>query len=121
MIADYFFIRNTRLDTEALYRRDGAYEYTKGVNVRAMIALGAGLLAALIGVVVPELRALYDYAWFVGFGVAATVYVALMEGAKGAGGATPLAQRIAGKVLDPALGTQAGAGAKAFVGDATKG
>jgi NCS1 family nucleobase:cation symporter-1 len=118
MIADYFFIRGTRLDTESLYRRDGPYEYTKGVNAKAMIALGAGVFAALIGVVVPELRTLYDYAWFVGFGVAAVVYVALMETAKGAGGATPLAQRIADKVLDPALGTQAGAGAKAMVVDA---
>ncbi len=94
------------------------YEYVKGVNPKALVALVAGVLAALIGLVVPELRALYDYAWFVGFGVAAVVYVALMETAKGAGGATPLAQRIADKVLEPALG--AGAGAKALV-DAKKG
>ena len=43
MIADYFFLRGTRLDTESLYRREGAYEYRKGVNPRALIALAAGV------------------------------------------------------------------------------
>src|SRR6202041_1243487 len=63
MIADYFFIRGTRLDTESLYRRDGPYEYRKGVNPRALIALVAGVFVALIGLIVPDLRFLYDYAW----------------------------------------------------------
>lgn len=112
MIADYFFIRGTRLDTESLYRRDGAYEYRKGINPRALIALVAGVFIALIGLLVPDLRFLYDYAWFVGFGTSAVVYLALMGPAPRVGGATPLAQRIKVKgletVLDPALGGNAG-------------
>jgi NCS1 family nucleobase:cation symporter-1 len=113
MIADYFFIRKTRLDTEFLYRREGPYEYRRGVNPRALIALAAGVFAALIGLIVPDLRFLYDYAWFVGFGVAAVLYIALMGTAPRVGGATPLAQRIKvvglEKTLDPALGNGAGA------------
>jgi NCS1 family nucleobase:cation symporter-1 len=109
-------IRLTRLDTESLYRREGPYEYRKGVNPRALVALAAGVLAALIGLVLSDLRFLYDYAWFVGFGVAALVYIALMETAPRVGGATPLAQRInvkgLDKVLDPALGNSAGAKAR---------
>ena len=116
MIADYYMIRLTRLDTESLYRREGPYEYRKGVNPRALVALAAGVLAALIGLVLSDLRFLYDYAWFVGFGVAALVYIALMETAPRVGGATPLAQRInvkgLDKVLDPALGNSAGAKAR---------
>ncbi|MGP8261196.1 MAG: NCS1 family nucleobase:cation symporter-1 [Acidobacteriaceae bacterium] len=112
MIADYFFIRGTRLDTESLYRREGPYEYRKGVNPCALIALAAGVFAALIGLLISDLRFLYDYAWFVGFGVAALVYVALMGTAPRVGGATPLAQRINVKVLDPALGNRAGAKAR---------
>jgi NCS1 family nucleobase:cation symporter-1 len=112
MIVDYFFIRGTRLDTESLYRRDGPYEYRKGINPRALIALAAGVFVALVGLVVPDLRFLYDYAWFVGFGVAALVYMMLMGTAPRVGGATPLAQRISvkglDKVLDPALGNSAG-------------
>jgi NCS1 family nucleobase:cation symporter-1 len=113
MIADYFFIRDTRLDTEALYRRDGPYEYIKGINPRAMIALAAGVFVALIGRIVPDLHFLYEYAWFVGFGVAAVLYIALMDSAGSVGGATPLAQRIAVKdLVDPALGNSAGAKAR---------
>jgi NCS1 family nucleobase:cation symporter-1 len=116
MVADYFFIRGTRLDLEALYHRDAAYEYRNGVNPRAVIALLAGVAAALVGRWVPELEWLFKLAWFVGFGTALTVYVVLMGTAPGVGGATPLAQRIAETVLEPALGSAAGAGAgaKAF-------
>ena len=79
MIADYFLIRKTTLDVDSLYRRNGAYEYSNGVNWRAMIALLAGIVLALCGLVIPGLRWLYDYAWFVGFVVAAAVYTLAMR------------------------------------------
>lgn len=79
MVADYFLIRGTELDVNSLYHREGAYYYSKGINPRAMVALGLGVGVALIGVLVAPLHYLYDYAWFVGFFVAATVYVALMK------------------------------------------
>ncbi len=79
MIADYFVVRQRRLIVRDLYRRGGAYEYSGGVNYRAMIALGAGIIVALLGIFVPPLRWLYDYAWFDGFLVSAIVYVGLME------------------------------------------
>jgi nucleobase:cation symporter-1, NCS1 family len=82
MVADYFFIRGTRLDVQSLYRRGGPYEYSRGINPRAIAALGAGVFIALIGLFVPPVRWLYDYAWFVGFGMAAAVYVALMKGVR---------------------------------------
>ena len=46
---------------------------------RAVVALVAGIAVALLGLVVPPLRLLYDYAWFVGFGVSGAVYVMLMQ------------------------------------------
>jgi NCS1 family nucleobase:cation symporter-1 len=79
MIADYFLIRRSQLKVDDLYRRNGAYEYDNGVNLRAVIALVAGIVVALLGLVVPPLRLLYDYAWFVGFGVSGAVYVLLMQ------------------------------------------
>jgi NCS1 family nucleobase:cation symporter-1 len=78
MVADYFFIRGTRLDVNSLYHRGGPYEYTHGINPRAIVALASGVLVALIGLFVSSLRFLYDYAWFVGFGTAAVVYIVLM-------------------------------------------
>jgi NCS1 family nucleobase:cation symporter-1 len=79
MIADYFLLRRTQLDTDSLYRHDGIYEYAGGINIRAIIALVAGVVVALIGLVVPSLRFLYDYAWFAGFFIAGGVYLALMK------------------------------------------
>jgi NCS1 family nucleobase:cation symporter-1 len=79
MIADYFLVRRSRLSLEDLYRRGGVYEYDNGVNWRAVAALGLGVAIALLGLVVPPLRLLYDYAWFVGFGVSGAAYVMLMQ------------------------------------------
>jgi len=81
MIADYFVVRRARLKVDDLYRRNGIYEYDNGVNWRAVGALAAGIAVALLGLVVPPLRFLYDYAWFIGFGVAGAVYVFLMQSA----------------------------------------
>ena len=78
MVADYFFIRGTKLDVVSLYRRGGPYEYTSGINPRALVALATGVIVALIGLVIPTLRFLYDYAWFVGFFIAAASYYLLM-------------------------------------------
>jgi NCS1 family nucleobase:cation symporter-1 len=78
MVADYFLIRHTRLDLYSLYHREGPYEYTRGINPRALIALAAGVFAALIGLRIPAVRFLYDYAWFVGFFLSAALYYALM-------------------------------------------
>lgn len=78
MIADYFLVRKCELDVDALYHSEGKYSYTRGVNWNAIVALGAGIAVALIGLVVPSLRWLYDYAWFVGFIVAGSLYRLLM-------------------------------------------
>jgi NCS1 family nucleobase:cation symporter-1 len=80
MITDYFLIRETKLEVASLYRRGGLYEYRRGVNPAAMYSLAAGVVVALGGLLVPSLRWLYDYSWFVGFLVAGSVYYASMQG-----------------------------------------
>ena len=62
-----------------LYNPTGIYRYGGGVNYRALVALAAGIVVALIGLVAPPLRWLYDYAWFVGFLVASLTYWLLMR------------------------------------------
>jgi NCS1 family nucleobase:cation symporter-1 len=79
MIADYFLVRKCELDVDALYHAEGKYSYTRGVNWNAIVALVAGIVVALIGLIVPSLRWLYDYAWFVGFFVAGVLYRLLMS------------------------------------------
>jgi NCS1 family nucleobase:cation symporter-1 len=80
MICDYYLVRKRQLVVEDLYRHGGGYEYSKGFNARAIIALVVGVGVALIGLVVPALHWLYDYAWFVGFSISGGLYFLVMQG-----------------------------------------
>ena len=77
LIADYWIVRRKELRLADLYLPDGAYRYTAGWHMPGVVATLAGCLAAWIGLLVPALRPLYDYAWFVGFGVSFGAYLAL--------------------------------------------
>lgn len=90
MIADYFIYRRRQLDVAALYTRGGAYEYASGFSWVAIASLVAGALPSLTGFLAhikaidgkslpPFLLHLYDYAWFVGFGIAFVLYLALRK------------------------------------------
>jgi NCS1 family nucleobase:cation symporter-1 len=79
MICDYFVVRRCVLQVDDLYLRGGIYEYSKGFNWRAVIALVLGAGTALIGLAVPSVRVLYDYSWFVGFAVSFAVYYVAMK------------------------------------------
>jgi NCS1 family nucleobase:cation symporter-1 len=80
LIADYWLVRRRRLRLEDLYLTAGAYTYRRGWNVPAVAATLLGCAMAWGGLVFPMMRPLYDYAWFVGFGVAFGVYALLMRG-----------------------------------------
>jgi len=83
MICDYYLVRHRELIVEDLYRRGGAYEHHNGFNYHALVALAAGVGVALIGLEVPALRWLYDYAWFVGFSVSGSLYLLLDANSEG--------------------------------------
>ena len=74
LIVDYWIVRRATLNVHDLYVEGGEYPL---VNWPAMIALGVGIGLALIGLVVPGLRPLYDYAWFVGFFAGGGLYLLL--------------------------------------------
>jgi NCS1 family nucleobase:cation symporter-1 len=78
MICDYYVVRRRRLEVEKLYQRGGTYEYSRGFNPKAVIALVVGVGVALLGLGVPAVRWLYDYAWFIGFVVSGGLYFLLM-------------------------------------------
>jgi NCS1 family nucleobase:cation symporter-1 len=91
MICDYFILRGKNLRLAELFKTDGIYSYSNGINWRAV----AALVAAVAPVVPGFLRAattpggqvaapnffdtLYIYAWFVTFGSAFAVYLILMK------------------------------------------
>ena len=62
-IADYWLVRNTRLDLAQLYTPAGRYSYASGVNVRAVVALFVGWCLALLGLAAPPLHLLWSGGW----------------------------------------------------------
>jgi NCS1 family nucleobase:cation symporter-1 len=78
MLVDFFLLRRTSYDVGSFYVRSGQYAYQSGWNVRGLIALGIGLVAALAGNIVPGLGDLADYGWFIGLVVGAIAYYVAM-------------------------------------------
>jgi len=74
LIADYWIVRRRRLDLADLYLPNGRYA---GWNPAAVTATLVGCALAWGGLVIPALRPLYDYAWFVGFFSAGAIYIGL--------------------------------------------
>ncbi len=77
LIADYWILRRRSLNLADLYRPKGEYG---GWSVPAVVATLAGCALAWGGLVIPLLKPLYDYAWFVGFFAAGAIYVAMKRG-----------------------------------------
>jgi nucleobase:cation symporter-1, NCS1 family len=77
LVADYWFVRRRELRLEDLYLADGVYS---GWNTRAIAATAIGCGLAWGGLVIPVLKPLYDYAWFVGFFAAGAAHFALAPG-----------------------------------------
>ena len=77
LIADYWLVRKRRLSLEDLYLPHGVYRYHNGWNWNAVAATIAGCALAWGGLVIPVLKPLYSYAWFVGFFVAGVVHYLL--------------------------------------------
>ena len=87
LIADYFVHRRCQLDVKALYKADGEYRFTNGISWVAVVAFLLGAAPSLPGFLVQVKRVeaqsvpmffttLFHYAWFVGFVIAFTSYLA---------------------------------------------
>jgi len=86
LVADYFFIRRTELVVNDLFRHDGRYQASNGWNWAGLGALTIGVLpnlpgfahaAGFVASVPAVFDGIYSYAWFVGFALAAAVYLGL--------------------------------------------
>jgi nucleobase:cation symporter-1, NCS1 family len=62
-IADYWLVRQTRIDLAQLYTPGGRYAYTGGLNPRAVIAVLVGWGLALLGLLAPPLHVLWSGGW----------------------------------------------------------
>lgn len=80
LVIDYWVIRKTRLDLKALYTTSGTYKYKKGWNMAAVVATVVGSAVALLGAFWEPMKPIYDWSWFVGFGLSAGIYYGMMKG-----------------------------------------
>ena len=97
LIADYGVLRHKELSLPDLFKVNGRYSYSGGVNVRAIAVLVAAILPVVPGFLRAALTpggqvanptfldALYTYAWFVTFGLSFGLYliVAKRRGTQG--------------------------------------
>jgi NCS1 family nucleobase:cation symporter-1 len=79
IVCDYLVLRRGRLELADLYRPDGVYRYTDGINWRAIAATVAGIVVALGGLVAPGVGFLFGGAWFSATTVAFALYYLLMR------------------------------------------
>src|SRR4051812_17451256 len=89
LIADYWVLRRRELSLPDLFRVNGRYLYSKGINSRAVMVLIVAILPVVPGFIraamTPNgqvanptfLDILYTYAWFVTFGLSFALYLAL--------------------------------------------
>jgi NCS1 family nucleobase:cation symporter-1 len=79
LIVDYWILRKTELDLKSLYVAEGAYRYRNGWNPAAVIATLVGAGVALLGAFWEPMKPIYNWSWFVGFGLSGGLYWALMK------------------------------------------
>jgi NCS1 family nucleobase:cation symporter-1 len=87
LIADYWVVRRQQLALPDLFKRDGQYAYSNGINSRAIVVLVLAILPVVPGFVRAAttaggqvanptfLDSLYTYAWFVTFGLSFVLYL----------------------------------------------
>jgi len=86
LIVDYLILRRGQLELPSLYRKQGPYWYMAGFNPLAVISLLLGIAPCVPGFlgVIHAVNVgnfwiqLYNYAWFISFGVSGLSYGILM-------------------------------------------
>ncbi|NKG20093.1 NCS1 family nucleobase:cation symporter-1 [Paeniglutamicibacter terrestris] len=81
IMADYWILRRAKINIPDLYRSTpkGTYYFTRGVNFRAILALGISAIAALILAFSPALGNVSAFAWFIGSALGAIIYLVIAK------------------------------------------
>jgi NCS1 family nucleobase:cation symporter-1 len=79
LVCDYVVVRRGTLLLRDLYTEGGAYSYRGGINRAAVLAVAAGVLTALAGLLHPRVGFLFSGAWFSAAIVSFVLYSLLMR------------------------------------------
>ena len=95
MICDYWIVRRAKLNVAELFNPQGKYRYDRGFNWCAVLAAAISVLPVIPGFIdtvshgqllqpdtriATVIRDLYNYSWFVTFGISFVLYGLLMIG-----------------------------------------
>ncbi|EJC72436.1 cytosine/uracil/thiamine/allantoin permease [Rhizobium leguminosarum bv. trifolii WSM2012] len=84
MMVDYYLIRKSQLNVEALYHENGEFRFQNGWHGNAFIAFAVG---ALFSSILPTFTSILPdwwgtYGWFFGVGIGGAIYFVLRMGAR---------------------------------------
>lgn len=81
MLSHYYFIVKQKIDLDALYMDQilKSKSIYSGINKKAYMATILGIIVALSGNLIPQLKVISDFSWIVSMLVSAGVYVFLMK------------------------------------------
>ncbi len=83
MMVDYYLIRKSQIDVNALYQENGEFRFEGGFHAKAFIALAVGMVfSSILPTFTTVLPAWWGtYGWFFGVGIGGAVYYVLRAGA----------------------------------------
>ena len=81
IMVDYWLIRKGQVNVPQLYSEDpnGAYYYSRGVNLRAVAAFIPAALIAIILALVPGFHLVSPFSWLIGAGIAGMLYLIIAK------------------------------------------
>jgi NCS1 family nucleobase:cation symporter-1 len=81
MMADYYLIKNGKLDISQLFSTSpaGIYYYYGGWNRKAILALTLAAIFSIAAVWLPSLEYLSGFSWIIGAALGATLYYLIMK------------------------------------------
>ncbi|BCX66928.1 MULTISPECIES: NCS1 family nucleobase:cation symporter-1 [Pseudomonas] len=81
IMVDYWLVRKGRINVPQLYSEDpnGAYYYSRGVNLRAVAAFIPAALIAIVLALVPGFHLVSPFSWLIGAGIAGMLYLIIAK------------------------------------------
>ncbi|MDO5747912.1 MAG: NCS1 family nucleobase:cation symporter-1 [Actinomycetaceae bacterium] len=77
IIADYFVLRQQKINVDALFQEHGPYYYNKGWNMKAVLSFAISSVLAVCAALLPQLQVISPFSWFIGAAVSFGVHVAI--------------------------------------------
>ncbi|MNE77999.1 putative allantoin permease [compost metagenome] len=81
IMVDYWLVRKGQVNVPQLYSEDpnGAYYYSRGVNLRAVVAFIPAALIAIVLALVPGFHLVSPFSWLIGAGIAGMLYLIIAK------------------------------------------